>query len=179
MTDKLTFAEYKEEYTLEPNRDLFCYEKLDMNEKGFLKFVESHSLLYARKFEGLKVDLWTFTAKRWGTIEDLYKRHVMKQSISTLYPSEGWLEGVSEGDGWIYALLPETYNIHKQFRVSWYTHSGPINHESFGTREEALLFLAEHKVIVKEGALDNLVGTEVWDRTLTTILAIYDNDVRF
>jgi len=179
MTDKFTFAEYKEEYTLEPDRDLFCYEELDMNEKDFLKFVETHSRLYARKFEGLKVELWTFTAKRWDVIEDLYKRYIMKQSINTLYPSDGWFEGVSESSKFVFALLPETYNIDKPFRVSWYNGGGPINHESFSTRDEALKFMAENKVTVKEGALDEIVGTERWDSFLPTIMNSYNGNSIF
>lgn len=108
-----------------------------------------------------ELELTSLPAKKWLFFKKHYTLQVRNHHIWSTYPN-GFFEAINE-DNKVACLLPEPSGKYP-YRVSLYDESGPIYHECFNSRDEALTFMAKGDYNHKENALDSLVGTPKWNR---------------
>ncbi|EGR4213927.1 hypothetical protein NTH44_003349 [Vibrio metoecus] len=165
----VTFHEYKQTWTLQDSHEDYFLDSASQgcNETSFGAWLtEQKSILSSYPNpNSLTLDSISLPEGKWHFYIDMFERDFLSTYLCNKYP-EGYFEAVRE-DGEVAALLPDTYGKGKYpFRISYYRENGPINHDVFNSRLDAIKVLASRKFIAKEGALDNLVGTVPWNRGL-------------
>lgn len=163
--------EYKAYASLHGNsQDLFYETENEIfgcNEESFYEWLLEQRM-FQSEYKNNKVHSLSdvmMPNRMWGFFVKHFTRFKRTKYLVEQFPS-GYFEAVcSVDENKVAALLPDTYGK-KPYRISFYTDRGPTYHETFSTRIEALIHLANQGYVAKEGALDSLVGTEAWDRGL-------------
>lgn len=162
----MNFFDYKSKWTLNhPNEDFFLYELHSCGEDDFVKWLRADQELICKHPEILSLQLNNVEIDEniWHELTDAFNKQQSKNLLKNVYP-DGYFESINDKGG-VAALLPDTYGKAK-LRVSYYKENGPIYHEVYQNRYEALEVLYRQKYKPVEGALDSLVGTNAWNRGL-------------
>lgn len=164
----MNISELKRSNLLAQHQDLFEYEsdEYKLSETEFEKWANEQSIFKKHHKHWTKLHNMDLPERTWGFLIKHYSLRKKNAYLIKQYPATGYFEAV-DSNGKVACLLPDTYND-KPFRVSFYKHNGPISHESFETRKEALQCLVSGKFKHREGALDNLINSnkQSWNRGL-------------
>ncbi len=170
-TSLVTFRKYKSDYSFAlPTENYFQYDELyGCNESEFEKWLRKQRL-FIKRFSQPNVPLEKvrLPINKWGFFIKHYKKETRTNFLVSTFP-DGFFEAIND-DGLVAAFLPDTYG-QAPYRISYYRDNGPVYHEAFNTRTDALVKLARSNFKAEEGVLDNLLNTERWDRGL--IVAIW------
>lgn len=157
MTTKVMeiyFAEYKGKH------NPLCFSR--GSESEFMCWCENEVIFKSRS-KGLPFNEVAVTKKHWERLLKKYNNSLEVEFLKAQYP-DGFFEAKND-EGTVATLLPDTYGD-KQFRVSTYRSNGPTGHKTFQYHHEAIQHLAENRFHVAHGALDELIGTNEWNRGL-------------
>lgn len=172
----INFVQFKqnrcEELLLNSEDDLFSeysleYNQFSLSESDFILWLFNLDLFLRRYPEYntscTALETMLISHNHWLRY---YKAYIAAREMSwlmTIYP-EGFFESVNK-NGKVACFLPEQSGKYL-YRVALFDQSGPIYHECFNSRNDALLYLAKNHFTYQVGALDNLVGTTEWNKGL-------------
>lgn len=165
--DILTFSDFKSEYCIFYGKDEYWRDSLfavfGCNEETFETWLKKQNIVKKRYINQIDKPLCEFslTLDKWDFFIEHFEREMRRTYIIRNYPS-GYFEAVRD-DGQVACFLPDTYGK-QPYRLSFYRKTGPIHHEAYSSRDEALGYLATRGYKAEKGALDRLVGTVLWDR---------------
>lgn len=161
----LSFRQYKSEYSLYGLSEDYFVDTKDFgcSESEFEKWLKLQRMFIKRYTEQTlkSLEKICLPEKKWGFFISNFERFKKVSYLVNQYPN-GYIETVGD-DGQVACFLPEP-SSRARFRLSFYRDHGPTYHELYATRMEALEWLARRGFKYQEGALEALVGTEVWDR---------------
>ncbi len=167
----LSFRNYKSEWGFIADNSLdyfFETQLFGCHETEFEKWLKRQRLFVKRYSEQLKKSLndIVLPENKWGFFTSRFERAKRTEYLISKYP-DGYFE-TQKGEGkelQVACFLPDTYG-QKPYRISFYRKCGPVYHESYDSRLEALEHLARSGYEHAEGILDSLVGTVEWDRDI-------------
>ncbi|MDF9399153.1 hypothetical protein [Vibrio sp. 1180_3] len=175
----VTFSDFKESQSLEPEKDYFFYEGIvNCNEKNFKQWLKRRPLFAIHNVNVGNFTEAKLTTKHWERLAISYKRHQAESELVSQYP-DGYFEALNQ-DGQVACFLPEPClkmkNNGYKFRLSFFDKDGPRYHECFKTKDEALLQLAKKQyVYTGESILDGLTQCDDWDRGMWMTKWISEN----
>lgn len=162
----VSFQDFKGQWTLQDEcDDLFLdTATYGCHEGAFEKWLKNQRLFVKRYTENSKKSLMRMLLpdNKWFFYIDRFNQEMQTQYVINKYPN-GFFEAVREDTGEVACFLPEPSEKY-EFRISYYRANGPTYHECYHDSVEALTKLARTKFIAREGALDELVGTPIWNR---------------
>ncbi|GMQ49626.1 hypothetical protein [Vibrio sp. 10N] len=168
MDAPINFKTYKSEFSLwGESEDLFIDTELyGCNETEFEKWLNNQRLFIKRYATSTYTQLkdMQMPTKKWSFFQMHYERQTRTNYLVNRYP-DGFFEAKGKDEDEVACFLPDTYGK-KKYRISFYRKNGPVNHETYSHRLDALSHLANRGFTACEGALDALVGTNEWNRGL-------------
>ncbi|MFL7013662.1 hypothetical protein [Enterovibrio norvegicus] len=165
MTDSImTFAQFKDKCSLYlQDEDHFTdYHIFGGTESNFETWLNKQRLVLAEFGKHRFLADMELPEKRWMFFETHYVRQIEEEYLINNYP-KGYFEAIRKKCNTVACFLPDTYGKFP-YRITFAGSNGPIYHEVFSTRNEALLYLARRDYTASPGALDALTNFESWDR---------------
>ncbi len=168
----LTYPGYLETLLRTPDMGLFNDNPYGMTNESFTKWINQKRMFQRFNKSYTHIESAVLPERKWSFLAMHFEIHMKSLYFIKQFP-DGFFEAINDA-GQVACFLPEPdTNRPQKFRISLYDERGPIYHDVFDTREDALSFIAG-KYHYKPGALDRLVGTEEWDRGVLTLGWISD-----
>ncbi|EGR0468607.1 hypothetical protein FG064_16545 [Vibrio cholerae] len=165
--EPLSFREFKSIWSLQADNEDYFLDSTHYgcHENEFYHWLKKQRMMVKRYSINQSSSLMDFQLpeNKWFFFIDVFNRQMKTTFLVKQYP-DGFFEAINN-EGEVAAFLPDTYGK-EPYRLSYYKSNGPIHHQTYATRLEALEHLANRMFVAKEGVLDSLIGTDQWNRGL-------------
>lgn len=159
----ISFNSYKESELLDPAQDPFEQDAhKGCSEDDFNIWLQIEAWTETMEFNSHIGEVIRLPLHVWEHLSQRYIHEKTLAFVNRQYPKDTFFE--AKLDDQVACLLPNTENTDYLYKVAFYNASGPINHALFKHRHKAVDYIARQGFRFHPGALDDLVGTERWNR---------------